>query len=81
MWSTPHCFPALPLWPTGRAPRWPVKLVILNVLWISIHIVWLWLGVSLRRMNLAPAVQRGINVAMAIAMVAVVYLAARETVW
>ena len=54
-----------------------LKLVILNVLWVSIHIVWLWLGVSLRRMNLAPRVQRCINVGMALAMVAVVGLAAR----
>ena len=52
-----------------------IKLVILNILWISIHIVWLWLGVSLRRMDLPPQVQRAINVIMALAMVAVVALA------
>ena len=53
-----------------------LKLIVLNVLWVSIHIVWLWLGVSLRRMNLAPRTQRGINIGMALAMLAVVALAA-----
>lgn len=57
-----------------------LKLVILNLLWVTIHIVWLWAGVSLRRMNLPARVQRGINVAMALAMVAVVALAARGVV-
>lgn len=52
-----------------------LKLVILNALWIAIHIVWLWLGVSLQAMNLAPHIQRAINVAMALAMVGVVALA------
>ncbi len=56
-----------------------LKLVILNVLWISIHIVWLWLGVSLQRMNLAPRVQRAINVVMALAMIGVVALASFGT--
>ena len=54
-----------------------LKLVILNLLWVSIHILWLWLGVTLRRMNLGARLQRGINVVMALAMVAVVGLAAR----
>ncbi len=56
-----------------------VKLIILNVLWISIHIAWLWLGVSLRRMNLAPRVQRAMNMVMALAMVTVVALAAQSS--
>ena len=54
-----------------------LKLVILNLLWVTIHILWLWAGVTLRRMNLDARLQRGINVAMALAMVAVVGLAAR----
>ena len=56
-----------------------IKLVLLNAIWISIHILWLWLGVSLRRMNLSSQVQRGINIAMALAMLGVVALAALST--
>ena len=53
-----------------------LKLVILNVLWVSIHILWLWLGASLQRLNLAEPVQRRINIGMALAMLSVVALAA-----
>ena len=56
-----------------------IKLLILNALWVALHILWLWAGVSLRRMNLAAHVQRGINFAMAAAMLIVVALAAFST--
>ncbi len=56
-----------------------IKLVILNILWLCIHVSWLWLGVTLRRMNLSPAAQRAINIAMAAAMLGVVALAALST--
>ncbi len=52
-----------------------IKLVLLNVLWVSIHILWLWAGVSIRRLNLPGNLQRAINIAMALAMLAVVALA------
>ena len=53
-----------------------VKLLLLNVLWLSIHVAWLCAGVTIRRMRLPEKWQRGINVGMAAAMVAVVALAA-----
>ena len=53
-----------------------LKLLILNTLWTAIHILWLWLGVTLRRLELAPSRQRAINVAMALSMLVVVALAA-----
>ena len=52
------------------------KLVIVNAIWIPIHLGWLWAGVTLRRMDLGPGVQRAINAAMAVAMLGVVALAA-----
>ncbi|MBV2359496.1 LysE family translocator [Thalassococcus sp. CAU 1522] len=52
-----------------------IKLVIFNALWVPIHILWLWAGVSLRRMDLSLRVQRTINIGMALAMLAVVALA------
>jgi threonine/homoserine/homoserine lactone efflux protein len=51
------------------------KLVIVNAIWIPIHLVWLWAGTSLHRLNLSDHVQRRINLAMAASMLAVVILA------
>lgn len=52
-----------------------IKLVIFNVVWIVAHLVWLWFGVTIRRLELPPRTQRMINVAMASAMLGVVALA------
>lgn len=65
--------------PDNPVTEMVLKLIILNVLWISIHIVWLWIGVSVQRMHLAPRLQRSINVAMALAMLFVVGLASLST--
>jgi threonine/homoserine/homoserine lactone efflux protein len=61
--------------PGALAAETAIKLVIFNALWIPIHIVWLWAGVTLRRLDLGPQVQRRINMAMAAAMLAVVGIA------
>lgn len=53
-----------------------LKLVIVNTIWIPIHLGWLGAGVTLRRLDLPPGVQRGINVGMALSLIAVVLLAA-----
>ncbi|NNE79523.1 MAG: LysE family translocator [Silicimonas sp.] len=52
-----------------------IKLLVLNAMWVSIHVLWLWIGVSVRRLNLAERTQRRINIGMALAMLAVVALA------
>ncbi|MEL7462526.1 MAG: LysE family translocator [Pseudomonadota bacterium] len=66
-------FPFLP-----DAPAWEValKFLIVNAIWIPVHLIWLWAGVSLKRLNLAPGIQRGINFAMAASLLVVVSLAA-----
>lgn len=51
------------------------KLLIINAIWIPIHLGWLWAGVALHRLNLSPATQRLINFGMAAAMLGVVALA------
>ncbi|MDF1727510.1 MAG: LysE family translocator [Sulfitobacter sp.] len=51
------------------------KALIMNIIWIPIHLAWLWAGVSLHRLNLAPRTQRIINIAMALSMLGVVALA------
>ncbi|MDH3263537.1 MAG: LysE family transporter [Paracoccaceae bacterium] len=55
------------------------KLVILNAIWIPIHLGWLWAGVALNRLNLSLHVQRAINYVMAAAMLGVVALAMIST--
>lgn len=57
-----------------------IKLIILNTLWLGIHVLWLWIGVTLRRLDLPPGQQRAINIAMALSMLAVVALAAFASV-
>ncbi|MEM1313269.1 MAG: LysE family translocator [Pseudomonadota bacterium] len=52
------------------------KFAITNLVWVPVHLAWLWAGVALHRLNLAPRVQRGVNVAMAASMLAVVGIAA-----
>ena len=60
------------------APAWEValKFLIINAIWIPVHLIWLRAGVSLKRLNLAPRIQRAINIAMALSLLAVVGLAA-----
>jgi threonine/homoserine/homoserine lactone efflux protein len=61
----------------AEAPGWEVaiKFAILNAIWIPLHLGWVWAGVTVRRMELAPRVNRAINVAMAVSMLIVVGLA------
>lgn len=51
------------------------KLVVFNLIWIPIHLAWLWAGVALERLNLGARHQFHVNVVMALAMLAVVVLA------
>ncbi len=53
-----------------------VKLLIYNALWIPLHLVWLYAGVSLHRLDMSPSDHSAINAAMAAAMLAVVAIAA-----
>jgi len=54
-----------------------LKFLIINAVWIPVHIGWLMAGVSLRRLNLSHSWQRAINIGMALAMLCVVGLAVR----
>lgn len=53
-----------------------LKFIIMNAIWIPIHLLWLWAGGAIKRLDLPPPVQRRINFVMAGAMLAVVALAA-----
>lgn len=53
-----------------------VKFAILNLLWVPVHLAWLWAGISLKRLDLSPAAQSIINKLMAVSLMIVVILAA-----
>ncbi|MEL7133721.1 MAG: LysE family transporter, partial [Pseudomonadota bacterium] len=51
------------------------KLLMVNAIWVPIHVIWVWFGVRLKRLDLPPRQHRRINVAMALSMLLVVGLA------
>ncbi|WP_300032630.1 LysE family transporter [uncultured Roseobacter sp.] len=69
-------FTGFGFWPSSLATEIFLKFLIVNAIWIPIHFAWLWLGISLQRMNLPHHIQRAINMAMAASMMLVVLLAA-----
>ncbi len=61
--------------PSSLVAEVAIKFVIINAIWIPIHLLWLYAGVILKRLALQPRTHRAINIAMAAAMLAVVGLA------
>ncbi|WP_416900111.1 MAG: LysE family translocator [Minwuia sp.] len=51
------------------------KFLIINLIWVPVHFGWLWLGITLKRLDLPPKTQRLVNYAMAVAMLGAVALA------
>lgn len=51
------------------------KALIMNAIWVPLHLAWLYAGTVLHELNLSPPTQRAINIAMALAMLSVVALA------
>ena len=68
-------FSSYPFWPDSFAVEVTLKLLIVNAIWIPVHLLWLWAGVTVRRLALPDRTQRAINFAMAGALVIVVFLA------
>jgi threonine/homoserine/homoserine lactone efflux protein len=52
-----------------------LKFLIINLFWIPIHLLWLLAGHSVNQLDLSPRAHAAINMAMALAMLAVVALA------
>jgi threonine/homoserine/homoserine lactone efflux protein len=69
-------FSGFSIWPDALVAEVIVKFIVLNSIWIPVHIVWLYMGASLKRLNLPARKQRIINIGMAAAMLGVVGLAA-----
>lgn len=68
-------FSGFPLFADALVIEAVVKILILNAIWVPIHIAWVWFGARLKALNLAPKRQRAINGAMALSMVIVVAIA------
>ena len=51
-----------------------LKLLIANVIWIALHMLWLYAGVRVNRLELLARTQRLINMLMAICLLAVVVM-------
>jgi len=73
-------FSGFPFPNTSLAMETLLKFLIINAIWIVIHLLWLGAGVKLQTMALKPETQRMINYAMAFAMLVVVILAAISTI-
>ncbi|KMW60412.1 Transporter, LysE family [Candidatus Rhodobacter oscarellae] len=72
-------FSGFVIWSDAYWSEVVIKLIVLNAIWIPIHIAWLYAGVALERLNLPARTQRAINIAMALAMLGVVGLALFST--
>jgi len=51
------------------------KFFLINLIWIPIHLLWLWAGIGLQQLNLPAKWQRAINILMACSLLMVVFLA------
>ena len=69
-------FTGFPIWGGALHAEILIKFVVINLIWITIHVLWLVAGVSIHRLDLAPRTQFAINICMALAMLGVVGLAA-----
>jgi len=69
-------FTGFAFWPDSLVTETLLKFLIINAIWIPIHFLWLYAGITLHRLDLPAKVQFRINIAMALSMLAVVALAA-----
>lgn len=71
-----HLFVVLSLGMASYSNEIIVKFIIVNSIWIPIHFLWLWLGISLKKWSLAVNKQVWVNRGMGLALFAVVILSA-----
>jgi len=68
-------FSGFPVYDGSYVIEASIKLLIFNVIWLPLHLLWIWFGVSLRKLDLSTKTQRLINFSMAGSMLIVVGLA------
>jgi len=71
-----HLFVVLSLGISSYNTEIITKFIIVNSIWIPIHLLWLWLGISLKKWSLASKKQTLVNRGMGLALFAVVILSA-----
>jgi len=71
-----HLFVVLSLGISSYNTEILTKFLIVNSIWITIQILWLWLGISLKKWSLASNKQVWVNRGMGLALFAVVILSA-----
>ena len=71
-----HLFVVLSLGMASYNVEILTKFIIVNSIWIPIHLFWLWLGISLKRWSLASNKQLWVNRGMGLSLFAVVILSA-----
>ena len=62
------------IYPDNLVLETGLKLVVSNLVWIPLHLLWLYAGVRINELDLRPATQRRINLTMAVCLVAVVVM-------
>ena len=50
------------------------KFILMNAIWIPLHLVWLFMGASIKKVNLDPYIQRKINLVMGLSLFLVAIL-------
>lgn len=69
-------FSGFPFWPESILVETALKFLIMNIVWVPVHLAWLFAGVTLHRLDLPERTLFTINLLMATAMLLVVGLAA-----
>lgn len=63
-----------PFYPDSLSVEIALKFLLINIVWVPVHLTWLGMGVFLHRLDLSPRTLTVINSAMALAMLIVVGL-------
>ena len=69
-------FTGFAFYPDSFVVETGLKLIIMNAIWISLHLCWLYAGCKLNELNLPDKTQKLINIFMAICLAAVVGMSA-----
>ena len=67
-------FTSFAFYPDSFAVETGLKLIIMNIIWLPLHLLWLYAGVRLNTLNLPARAQKLINLLMAACLLAVVVL-------
>ena len=67
-------FSGFAFYPDNLVAETALKLIIVNLIWIFLHLVWLYGGVKVNRLELSRRTQKTINFFMAICLLAIAIL-------